>query len=402
MASPTIVATTFSNSSSGSTSFTVNTGSPVSGEGVVIILSRNGGTGSVTWSDSYIELYDLNDDDGFACGAAAYIQAGGSEPSTITVTSTTSVEFSAVCYRVSGHLDFSTQAPDIATVVNGGNTTSHDPASASVTGGAADILALTAASIDTHNVSVTGYPTSYTNTGRLQSGTSGSQCQIAYATRSLSSVSSEDPAAFTISNTRRAVLGTILIQEAASGSYTLTADTAAYTVSGTALDLDKSSLLAADTVAYTYTGTALDLNQGFTLVAATEAYSYTGTALDLTYASVGSFTLTADTGTYTYTGTAASITKDLVLTADTDSYSYAGTALALNKGSVLTADTDSYSYTGTNLRLIKDILALDTVSYTYQGASIDLAASGQVWTNQPDTSGIWTTQTDDSGTWTIQ
>ena len=189
---------------------------------------------------------------------------------------------------------------------------------------------------------------------------------------------------------------------APGGSFTLAADTAAYTVSGTALDLDKSSLLAADTVAYTYTGTALDLNQGFTLVASTEAYSYTGTALDLTYAAVGSFTLTADTGTYTYTGTAASITKDLVLTADTVAYSYTGTALSLNKGSALTADTDSYSYTGTNLRLIKDILALDTVSYTYQGASIDLAASGQVWTNQPDTSGIWTTQTDDSGTWTIQ
>lgn len=216
MASPTIVAETASNNSSASTTFTINTGSPLSGEGVIIILSRdNGGSGTVTWSDSYVELFDLNDDDGFSSGAAAYKQAGGSEPSTITVTSTVSGEFAARCYRVSGHLDFSTQAPDVGNLTSGGNTVTHDPPSVNVTGGAADILSIAALPYDTHNSNVNTFPTSYINTGTTQSGTSGSQCTLAFCTRALSSVSSEDPAAFTLSATRRGLPTTILIQEAA-------------------------------------------------------------------------------------------------------------------------------------------------------------------------------------------
>ena len=403
MTSPSVVAETPSNSSSGSTSLSINTGSPLENEGVIIFISRDPGSGTVTWADGYIELFDVIDDDLKSTTSVAYKQAGASEVSSTTVTATVSSKFAARAYRISGHLSFATQAPDFGYVTDDGLVTVHNPPSVSVTGGTKDVLSIAALPFDTVGATVSTFPSSYTNTGLTASGASGSQCSLAFCRRDLSAVSSEDPGAFTITATRRGIPITVLAQEdAASGSYTLTADTAAYTVSGTALDLDKSSLLAADTVAYTYTGTALDLNQGFTLVASTEAYSYTGTALDLTYAASGSYTLTADTGTYTYTGTAASLTNDSVLTADTVAYSYAGTALALNKGSVLTADTDSYSYTGTNLRLIKDILALDTVSYTYQGTSIDLAASGQVWTNQPDTSGIWTTQTDDSGTWTIQ
>ena len=220
MASPTIVAETASNSASSSTTFTVNTGSPLSGEGVIIILSRDGGSGTVTWSDSFVELYDLNDDDGFSSGAAAYKQAGGSEPSTITVTSSLSGEFAARCYRISGHLDFSTQAPDVGTITSDGNVTSHDPPSVNVTGGAADILSIAALPVDTHNVTISTYPTSYINTGRTQSGTSGSQCQIAFATRALSAVSSEDPSAFVLSGTRRAIPTTILIQAAAAAGVT--------------------------------------------------------------------------------------------------------------------------------------------------------------------------------------
>lgn len=216
MSSPIIVDTTISSSDSASTSFVIDTGSPLPGEGSVIFLSRNSGSGSVTWSDSYIELFDLNDDDGFSSGAAAYIQAGGSEPSSITVTSTTSDEFVAVCFRISGHLDFNTQAPDFATLVSGGNTVTHDPPNVSVTGGAADILALAVLPYDTHNAGVSTYPTSYMGTNKTQSGTSGSQCSIAYCNRSLSSVSSENPSAFVITTTRRGIPITLLIQAAAA------------------------------------------------------------------------------------------------------------------------------------------------------------------------------------------
>jgi len=217
MASPVVVAETASSSSSGSTTFTINTGSPLEGEGYIITLSRNSGSGSVTWSDSMNELFDVNDDDGFSSGAAAYKQAGASEPSSITVTSTTSDEFIARCYRISGHLDFSTQAPDVGVVVNEGNTTTHNPPSVNVTGGSNDILSLAALPLDTHNASITTYPTSYVNTGRGTSGVSGSQCSLGYGRRAMLAVASEDPSAFVLSTTRRGTPATILIQAAGGG-----------------------------------------------------------------------------------------------------------------------------------------------------------------------------------------
>lgn len=218
MASPTIVATTISLNGTASTSFSISTGSPLQGEGVIIVLSRNSGSGSVTWSDGFTEMFDLNDVDGFSSGAAAYKQAGASEPSTITVTSTTSDEFVAVCFRISGHLDFSSQAPDFDAVETEGNTVTHDPPSVNVTGGTADILSLAVIPYDTHNAGVSTYPTSYTGTNKTQSGASGSQCSIAYGNRSLSAVSSEDPSAFVLSTSRRGIPATILIQEAVADS----------------------------------------------------------------------------------------------------------------------------------------------------------------------------------------
>lgn len=225
MASPTVVAETPSNDDNATTSFTISTGSPLEGEGVVIFLSRdNGGTGTVSWSDGYTELYDVNDDDGFSSASAAYKQAGASEPSSITVTSTVSGEFTARAYRVSGHLSFATQAPDFGIVTDGGNTVTHDPPSVNVTGGAADILSLVALPFDTHNSNVNTYPSSYINTGVTRSGVSGSQCSLAFCTRAITSVSSEDPGAFTLSATRRGIPTTVLIQAEAAAGNTITAD----------------------------------------------------------------------------------------------------------------------------------------------------------------------------------
>lgn len=217
MASPTIVATTETSKSASSTSISAGTGSPLNGEGVLIFVSWDGGTGTVTFSGGYTELYDLNDDEGIADGAAAYKQAGASEPSTITITCSVSTRFAVVCFRVSGHLSFSTQAPDFATVVNEGNTVTHDPPNVSVTGGSADILTFAACAYDTYTSTVSTYPSSYTGTGTVQSGTSGAQCSMAYCSRALTAAS-ENPGAYTLSATRRAVNGTVIIQAAGVAS----------------------------------------------------------------------------------------------------------------------------------------------------------------------------------------
>lgn len=224
MASPSVVLETESGNDSTAMAFTVDTGGVQDGEGSIIVLSRDGGTGTVTFSDSYIELVDANDDDGFASAAVAYKQGGASEPSSITVTTTLSGEFTARAYRISGHLDFDTQAPDIGFLTDDGNVTTHNPPSVNVTGGPKDILSLAVLPFDTDGPTVSTFPTGYTNTGLTVSGSSGSQCSLAFCRRDLSSVSSEDPDAFTITATRRAIPITILIQEDAASGSAITAD----------------------------------------------------------------------------------------------------------------------------------------------------------------------------------
>jgi len=226
MTSPTVVLETESGNSGSSTTFTVDTGSVQDGEGSIIVVSRDGGSGTVTFSDGYTESLDANDDDGFASAAVAYKQGGASEPSSITVTSTLSGEFTARAYRVSGHLSFDTQAPDIGFLTNEGNVTVHNPPSVNVTGGTKDILSIALLPFDTHNVSVSIFPSGYTNTGMTVSGASGSQCSLAFARRALSAVSLEDPGSFTLSGTRRGIPITLLIQEDAASGSTITANVA--------------------------------------------------------------------------------------------------------------------------------------------------------------------------------
>ena len=217
MASPLIVATTPTPKSTSSTSVLALTGSPQDGEGVLIFVSWDGGTGEVTFTDEHIRLYSLNDVDGYAGGAAAYKQAGVSESSTTTINCSVSTRFAVICFRVSGDLNFSTHPPDFGTVINEGNTVTHNPPSVPVTGGSADILTFATCAYDTYTPTVSSYPNLYTGTGTVQSGASGAQCSMAYCSRSLTAASA-DPLDYTLSATRRAVNSTVIIQEAAAAS----------------------------------------------------------------------------------------------------------------------------------------------------------------------------------------
>jgi len=271
MTSPTIVAETPSNNSNASTTFTINTGSPLDGEGIVIFLSRdNGGSGTVTWPAGYTELYDLNDTDGFASGAAACKQAGASEPATIEVTSSVSGEFTSRAYRISGHLDFDTQLPDIGTVNNAGNTVTHNPPSVNVTGGSADILSIATLSFDTHNSNVNTYPTSYINTGVTRSGNSGSQCSLAYCTLAISAASSEDPDTFTLSTDRRGISVTLLIQAE---------DGTTVTVTGQQIANQQGATVVTGAALLTATGQELTGEQGATVVTGAALLTATGQEL---------------------------------------------------------------------------------------------------------------------------
>lgn len=164
-----------------------------------------------------------------------------------------------------------------------------------------------------------------------------------------------------------------------TGAFTLTADSGAYTYTGTNAGVEKGSNLAADTDSYTYSGTNADLNRGYTIAADTDSYVYTGTNATLTFAGAGAFTLEADSGSYTYTGTNAGLKAAFSLAADTDSYTYNGTNVALSRGYYLSADTDAYNYSGASVDFSLDaVLNAETVSYNYTGSNVSITVQGDL------------------------
>lgn len=134
------------------------------------------------------------------------------------------------------------------------------------------------------------------------------------------------------------------------GGYTLTADAASFALTGTATGITATRTLPASAATFTLTGTTTALTAARTLTAATASYALTGVAAGLTYTPVGAYTLTADAASFTLSGVAAGLTATRTLTASAASYTLTGVAAGLTyspAGSyTLTADAASFTLAG--------------------------------------------------------
>jgi hypothetical protein len=136
---------------------------------------------------------------------------GTEDSTTFSVSYDTSGECCWVIYCITGAEDGATQAADFAS--GSSNTSNPNPPSASVTGGPKDILSIASVAYDTGGVSVSGYPTSYTNTGNERNG-GASGIGLGFASLGFTNVSAEDPDGFSLSATRNSAYATLLIPEA--------------------------------------------------------------------------------------------------------------------------------------------------------------------------------------------
>lgn len=186
-----------------------------SGDLLLWLVSINDGKHG-SFPAGFTELYDIENSESFVTGLCAYKFSSGSESATEAFTLDTEDSVVAIIYRISGAINPSTQVPEYAAVSAAGNTVTHDPPSLTPTGGSKDYLWFAISAIDTRNITVDTFPTSYTNTGDDESQTSGSGAIIAYCNRARTALS-EDPAAFTISATRRSVTATIVIHPVGVG-----------------------------------------------------------------------------------------------------------------------------------------------------------------------------------------
>jgi hypothetical protein len=163
-----------------------------------------------------------------------------------------------------------------------------------------------------------------------------------------------------------------------NGAYTLTAATGSYTLSGQAAALTVTRKLTADAGAFTLTGQAAGVAAGRRLTAETGSHTLSGQAAGLTVTR----RLTADAGTFALTGQAAGLRPARVLTAATGAFALTGQAAALTYDPLtaysLTAAAGAYSLTG------------QAATLTYSGAS---SGGGTTTTAAATTSTATTAQT---------
>jgi len=188
---------------------------------------------------------------------------------------------------------------------------------------------------------------------------------------------------------------------AGGGSYTLTAESGAYTLAGQAAGLQAARTLAADAGSYTLMGQDVAMQRGQRLVADAGSYTLTGVAavlatarvlaadagayalngqaVGLTYTPAGSYSLTAEAGSYSLNGQTVDLTAARRLVADAGAYALTGQAVGLAKtsGYTITAAAGSYALSGQAVGFARAwLLQLDAGAYALTGRPVALTYSG--------------------------
>lgn len=136
-------------------------------------------------------------------------------------------------------------------------------------------------------------------------------------------------------------------------TYTLTAATGTFTLTGQAANLVVSRKLTTATGSFTLTGQSANLKVSRKLTAATGTFSLTGISANLVYTPVSgaTYTLTAQTGVFNLTGQAAAFKVSRKLTAGTGVFYFVGNAANFYPGGVIPTTTKGGVGKGKNLTL---------------------------------------------------
>jgi len=217
MASPAVAATNTSITDSNATSHTVSLPASISsGDLLIVAFGANGFGPGVSWPAGWTEFLEF-DHASTGTLALAYRQADGGEGATITVTTVENERSAHLSWRITGHEDPATQAPEASTGAEG-TSTAPNPDSISPTGGSKDylFLAIHEADQDTDpRTNTTASPSGYGNL--IEIDMESTQGVIIAGGDKAATAASEDPGTFTISNSAAWVAATVAIHPAAAG-----------------------------------------------------------------------------------------------------------------------------------------------------------------------------------------
>lgn len=217
MAFSSVAATNTSAATANQTSHTVDLPAGIVSGNLLIVCFSVDGAPSITWPGGWTEFFTVAKNSTNKL-ALAYRQADGGEASTITVTTGASQRSAHTSYRITGHEDPATQAPE----GSGGGLgldANPDPDNNTPTGGAKDYLWL---AVEGHDVNRTtnAFPTDYSN-GISAVSSTGAGCGVGSAERQLNAVN-EDPGTFTISASDNWVAVTVAVHPAPPVLQTIT------------------------------------------------------------------------------------------------------------------------------------------------------------------------------------
>lgn len=136
-------------------------------------------------------------------------------------------------------------------------------------------------------------------------------------------------------------------------TYTLTAATGSFTLTGIAATFKVSRKLVAATGSFALTGQAANLQVSRKLVAGTGSFALTGVAVNLVYTPVSgaTYTLVAQTGAFNLTGQAAAFKVSRKLVAETVAYAFIGNTANFYPGGIIPVTTKGGKGQGKNLTL---------------------------------------------------
>lgn len=195
MTFPVVESETTSNEGSDTTSHTVSLPSGISdGDLLISIVITDGGSSGVTTFPAGWTKFVAQTVFNSMNLSIAWRDADGTEGASITVTTSGSEQSAHITYRISGASDPTTTPPEGSTAT--GLSTTPNPPSLSPSGGSDDYLWIAVGGIN-DSITISSYPTNYTDGVSINSNTSGGRVASIAARRELNA-SSEDPGVFTL------------------------------------------------------------------------------------------------------------------------------------------------------------------------------------------------------------
>lgn len=156
-------------------------------------------------------------------------------------------------------------------------------------------------------------------------------------------------------------------------TYTLTASTGTFTLTGNSTALTAQRKIVSSVGTFTLTGNATGLSAGRKLTASVGTFTLTGNSATLTYTPSGgyTYTLSAATRSFSLTGNATLFKVSRKLPLSVGTFTLSGISTGLTAGRKITASVGSFTLTGiSNALKAQRVIGMDTGSFVLTGRNI--------------------------------